>query len=202
MLIQDIAELDLEIESNTIEFEEMIYIPEELTKHLVVEIKREPDYQLKLLLDGLQERDIIQSPLTYDIMVKVDRRCFVPSDATHLSYSDIPRSIGWNTTISAPHMHALTLEKLKDALIPGGKGLDIGTGSGYLAACFAEIMKKDCRVYMIDHIQEIMDFAIKNICKQNKHLLKCKRIIPLTMDGRKGLQQHGPYNVIHVGGAM
>lgn len=56
----------------------------------------------------------------------------------------MPRPIGWNTTISAPHMHGMTLEKLQDALIPGGKALDIGTGSGYIAACFAEMMGKDC----------------------------------------------------------
>lgn len=55
---------------------------------------------------------------------------------------------------------------------------------------------------MIDHIREITDFAIKNISKQNKHLLTTKRIIPLTMDGRKGFADHGPYDVIHVGGAL
>lgn len=49
-------------------------------------------------------------------------------------------------------MHALTLDKLVDTLKVGGKALDIGTGSGFIAACFAEIMGKDCKVYMIDHI--------------------------------------------------
>lgn len=29
-----------------------------------------------------------------------------------------------------------------------------------------------------------------------------KKIVPLTMDGRKGLPEHGPYDVIHVGGAL
>lgn len=113
-------------------------------------------------------------------MVRVDRRCFVPNDVIHHAYSDIPRPIGWGTTISAPYMHAMTLEKLKTALVLGGKALDIGTGSGYMAACFAEAMKKGCQVYMLDHIEEITDFAVKNISKQNKHLLRSKRIFPIT----------------------
>lgn len=49
-------------------------------------------------------------------------------------------------------MHAATIEKLKDHLKPGAKCIDIGTGSGYIAACFAEMVGKDGKVYMIDHI--------------------------------------------------
>jgi protein-L-isoaspartate(D-aspartate) O-methyltransferase len=135
-------------------------------------------------------------------MIRVDRKHFVPDDLYHNAYADMPRPIGWNTTISAPHMHAMTLDKLKDHLIPGGKALDLGAGSGYVAACFAEMMGKDSHTYMIDHIKDITDFALNNIKKGNKALIKTKRIIPFTLDARKGLPQHGPYNVIHVGGAM
>lgn len=135
-------------------------------------------------------------------MGKIDRKNFVPDEIMHQAYSDIPRSIGWGTTISAPHMHAMTLEKLKDKFVPGGKAIDIGTGSGYIAACMAEMMGKGCQVYMIDHIKDIIDFALKNIKKGNPYLIKQKRIIPIIMDGRKGLAQHGPYDIIHVGGAV
>lgn len=135
-------------------------------------------------------------------MVKIDRKNFVTDDARNQAYQDIPRSIGWGTTISAPHMHAVTLEHIYSKLVKGGKALDIGTGSGYIAACMAEVMGKDCKVYMLDHIQEILDFAIKNIKKGNPYLIKQKRIIPILQDGRKGLPQHGPYDVIHVGGAI
>ena len=143
----------------------MIYIPEELTKYLFVDTKREPDQQLKYLLTQLKDRGVITSEEVYDVMVKVDRKNFVPEAIYHHAYSDMPRPIGWNTTISAPHMHAMTLEKLQSVLVLGGKALDLGTGSGYVAACFAEMMGKDSKVYMIDHIQEITDFAISNIKK-------------------------------------
>jgi protein-L-isoaspartate(D-aspartate) O-methyltransferase len=142
------------------------------------------------------------SQRVFDLMAKIDRKNYVPEDIAHSCYSDIPRPIGFNTTISAPHMHAMTLERLKDHLKPGGKALDIGTGSGYIAASFAEAMGKGCKVYMVDHIKDIMDFALSNIKKGNFYLLKQKRIIPIIKDGRKGIPEHGPYDVIHVGGAI
>lgn len=37
------------------------------------------------------------------------------------AYRDAPQPIGYNATISAPHMHAACLEILKDNLLPGNK---------------------------------------------------------------------------------
>ena len=54
-------------------------------------------------------------------------------------------------------MHATTLEKLKDHVKLGAKVVDIGTGSGYVAACFAEMVGKEGKVYMVDHLQQVLD---------------------------------------------
>ena len=75
-------------------------------------------------------------------MIQVDRKNFVSEEHYHNAYADHPRPIGWNTTISAPSMHAATLEKMKGHLLKCKRAIDIGTGSGYVAACFAEIMPK------------------------------------------------------------
>ena len=42
---------------------------------------------------------------------------------------------GSQVTISAPHMHAMTLELLEPFLQPGSTALDVGSGTGYLTAC-------------------------------------------------------------------
>ena len=61
----------------------------------------------------------------------------------NLAYEDRPLSIGFNATISAPHMHAYALENLLDPLknaVDAGrlpKVLDVGCGSGYLLGAFA-----------------------------------------------------------------
>jgi len=36
--------------------------------------------------------------------------------------------------------HAHALELLKDQLVEGAKALDVGSGSGYLTACFARMV--------------------------------------------------------------
>ena len=37
-------------------------------------------------------------------------------------------------------MHAKAIEHLQEKLIPGASVLDVGSGSGYLTACFAEMV--------------------------------------------------------------
>ena len=70
-------------------------------------------------------------------MLAVDRKDFCSSEP----YRDSPQPIGSNATISAPHMHAYALENLKERLHPGSKVLDVGCGSGYLAACMAIMVR-------------------------------------------------------------
>jgi hypothetical protein len=48
-------------------------------------------------------------------MLSVDRGNYAPN----LAYEDSPQYLGYEQTISAPHMHAHALELLKDKLIPG-----------------------------------------------------------------------------------
>lgn len=61
---------------------------------------------------------------------------------------------------------------------PGSTILDIGSGSGYMTACLAEAIGKEGKIYSIDHIGELSDFAQSNIQKNNKELLE--RIVFLT----------------------
>ena len=74
-------------------------------------------------------------------------------------YQDSPQPIGYNVTISAPHMHAMMAELIYSTIAPriskittgetvvddaaGGEGLsilDVGSGSGYLTAIMAHML--------------------------------------------------------------
>ena len=85
-------------------------------------------------------------------MARVDWVDFYPLNPD-IAYKDCTQSIGYNVTISSPNMHAQCLEWLKDALKPGGRVLDVGSGSGYLCAAFYEMMEKQGTVVGIEHIQ-------------------------------------------------
>jgi protein-L-isoaspartate(D-aspartate) O-methyltransferase len=73
-----------------------------------------------------------------DAMRRVPRHRFVPPEFRREAYWDEPLPIGPGaTTISAPHMVALSLEWAEMA--PGLRSLEVGSGSGYLAALLAEL---------------------------------------------------------------
>ena len=60
-------------------------------------------------------------------------------------------------------MHAYTLQALKSGLETASNILDIGTGSGFITAAMAAMAPTDAKVYAVDHIAEINDFAKHNI---------------------------------------
>ena len=91
------------------------------------------------------------TPKVAQVMKQVDRADFYPLNPER-AYEDCPQTIGYNVTISAPHMHAFCLEWLKDVLKPGGRVLDVGSGSGYLCAAFYEMMDRQGTVVGIEHI--------------------------------------------------
>ncbi|CAA3006366.1 -L-isoaspartate(D-aspartate) O-methyltransferase-like isoform X1 [Olea europaea subsp. europaea] len=141
---------------------------------------------------------IIKDPRVEQAMLKVDRAHYCPSNNP---YQDSPHGIGYNATISAPHMHAYALEALCDRLVEGARVLDVGSGSGYLTACFAHLVGPTGRVYGVEHIKELVDMSLSNLKRDCPELLETGRVTILRADGRAGLKENGPYDAIHVGAA-
>ncbi|VDM92989.1 unnamed protein product [Onchocerca ochengi] len=144
-----------------------------------------------MLVNFLKKTGNIKDERVEVVMLSVNRANFCPRN----SYQDFPQQIGYNATISAPHMHALALELLKDHLREGSKALDIGSGSGYLT------VGRRGRVIGIDHIKQLVDLSINNINKHHSDLLMDGRLTMVTGDGRSGYNADAPYTAIHVGAA-
>jgi protein-L-isoaspartate(D-aspartate) O-methyltransferase len=81
----------------------------------------------KAMVEHLQHYGVISSKKVSEVMETIDRALFVP-DGTP-AYVDSPMAIGYNATISAPHMHATCLQLLEENLKPGMHALDVGSGA-------------------------------------------------------------------------
>ena len=152
---------------------------------------------MKGLCQELINKDWITSQKVFDVMMKVDRADFAPSNP----YENNPQRIGCNVVISAPLLHAYCLECLKDYLKPGCKALDIGSGSGYITVAMSKMMDDRGYVIGIEHMKELYEFGYKNISKHHRDLIVNKKIELICGDGRKGYKEKAPFDCIHVGAA-
>ncbi|CAI8609817.1 unnamed protein product [Vicia faba] len=154
----------------------------------------------KGMVENLQRCGIIKSQKVVQVMEIIDRGLFVPNGVQ--PYIDSPFAIGYNATISAPHMHAACLQLLENHLQPGMHALDVGSGTGYLTVCFALMVGPNGRAVGVEHIPELVSFSIKNIEKSAAApLLKDGSLSVHDGDGRQGWPEFAPYDAIHVGAA-
>ncbi|XP_071894761.1 protein-L-isoaspartate(D-aspartate) O-methyltransferase isoform X1 [Anas platyrhynchos] len=149
------------------------------------------------LVNNLYKKGIIKSQRVFDVLLATDRGHYIK----YFPYMDSPQSIGYKATISAPHMHAHALELLKDQLVEGAKALDVGSGSGYLTACFARMMGPTGKAVGVEHIRELVNESIRNVQEDDPTLLSSGRVKLVVGDGRQGYPEEAPYDAIHVGAA-
>lgn len=86
------------------------------------------DQKAKLVKD-LMKKGYLQSESVIKAFRGIQREDFVPEEV-HSKYEDCPFGIGYNATISAPHMHAIALELLEPKLRLAKRSLDVGSGTG------------------------------------------------------------------------
>ncbi|KAF5459972.1 hypothetical protein F2P56_019876, partial [Juglans regia] len=154
----------------------------------------------KAMVEQLKTYGVITSEKVADVIESIDRALFVPDG--NVPYYDSPMPIGYNVTISAPHMHATCLQLLEENLQPGMHALDVGSGTGYLTACFALMVGPQGCVVGVEHIPELVSSSIQNIQKgAAAPLLKEGSLSVHVGDGRLGWPEHAPYDAIHVGAA-
>src|SRR5262245_46314146 len=116
-------------------------------------------------------------------MAKVPRHRFVPPSLTEAAYLDRPLPIGMGQTISQPFIVALMTDLLEPT--PGGKVLEVGTGSGYHAAVLAEWL---ARVYTIEIVPPLGEKARRLLAE-----LGYRNIDVRIGDGYRGWPEAGPF---------
>jgi len=126
-----------------------------------------------------------------EAMTRVPRHLFVPAEVRDHAYEDSPLPIGEEQTVSQPYIVAAMLDAL--AIESTDVVLEVGTGSGYLAALLAELAR---HVYTVERLPRLAQSA--------ESILRTLNYSNITLqlgDGSAGLPQYSPYDVIVVSAA-
>ena len=141
------------------------------------------------LVDYLRERGYLKTPRVIRAFERVDRGLFVPGTLQEEAYHDHPLHVMKGQTISQPLVVATMTEALD--VRSGVRVLDVGSGSGYQAALLAELVGSKGRVYTIDRVPEIAEYA-------RERLRKYKNVEWFCGDGSLGLPDRAPFDRIIV----
>ncbi len=96
----------------------------------------------------------IRDKRVIEAMKRVPRELFVPPAQRDFAYDDRPLAIGHGQTISQPFIVAMMIEALD--VKESDKILEVGAGSGYVAAILGELANK---VVTVEIVPELADRA-------------------------------------------
>jgi protein-L-isoaspartate(D-aspartate) O-methyltransferase len=141
------------------------------------------------LLSILESNGSLTDPLVEEAILAVPRHLFVPETLRDVAYEDRPLPVGYDQTISAPHMVAQMTCALQ--LERGQNVLEIGTGLGYHAAVLQETVGAG-QVRTMEYLPELAAFA-----RQNLEAAGSRAIVHVG-DGYDGLSEYAPFDAILV----
>ncbi len=135
---------------------------------------------------SVQDADVL------GLLLVVKREEFVPAAYRRLAFADIEVPLGFGAAMLPPKIEAHALQAL--GLKKRDKVLEIGAGSGYMAALLAAHAD---HVWSVELVPELAAFAQANLRRQG-----ISNVAVVVGDGVPGLPEHAPYDAIMVSGAL
>ena len=123
-----------------------------------------------------------------DAVKLVPREMFVLPEYHAVAYDDRPLSIGFGQTISQPFIVCMMLQALE--LKGNEKVLEVGTGSGYVAALLSKLAKRVITVECINELVKSSSSLLTKLDYQNVEVHLAGDIL--------GWPDEGPYDAIIV----
>ena len=134
----------------------------------------------------------VLDPAVLDLLFVVKREDFAPAAYRNLAFADMEIPLGSGQVMLAPKIEAKMLQEL--VIKNTDKVLEIGTGSGYMAALLAARAE---HVVTIESRSELADLARQNLQKAN-----VTNVTVEVGDGANGWSARGPYDAIVVSGSV
>ena len=141
------------------------------------------------LISYWRNSGIVKDENILEAIERVQRENFVLKKHRHLAYLDEPLPLIEGQTISQPTTVAIMTQAL--SVEKGQKILEVGSGSGYQAAILAELVGPRGKVYTIERIKDLVEYARKN-------LRSWRNVFVVHGDGTKGYKPVAKYDRIIV----
>jgi protein-L-isoaspartate(D-aspartate) O-methyltransferase len=125
------------------------------------------------------------------VMERVPREEFAPGPYRELAFADLCVPLGHGQCMLAPSLEGRILQSLQ--LQPQDRVLEVGTGSGYFAACLGGLTRS---VRSLEIFADLADAARDNLARTGAHNVTVEVMDAMT------LEQEGGYDVIAVTGSL
>ena len=136
----------------------------------------------------------VLDPDVLDVLFVVKREEFVPPAHRRLAFADteIPLAGAAGARMFSPRIEALALQAL--AMRKHENVLEVGTGSGYMAALLGA---------HADHVWSMeIDPELAETARENLRRAGVTNVVVETGNGLSGLPNHAPYDAIMISGSV
>ena len=134
----------------------------------------------------------VLDPQVLDLLFVVKREDFVPDAYRNLAFADMEIPLGSGQAMLAPKIEAKLLQELD--ITKTDKVLEIGTGSGYMAALLAARAE---HVVTVESRPELAEAARRNLERAG-----VSNVTVEVGNGANGWAQRGPYDAIVVSASL
>jgi protein-L-isoaspartate(D-aspartate) O-methyltransferase len=127
-----------------------------------------------------------------EVMAQVPREDFAPPRFRRLAFGDLEIPLGHGQVMMTPKVEGRMLQAL--SVKPGDRGLEIGTGSGFITACLARLGRE------VDSVDIFGDFT--RDAQRKLAALGIDNVRLYTGDAATGWRSEQRFDVIAVTGAL
>lgn len=129
---------------------------------------------------------------TLDVLMSVPRECFVPQQHRNLAFADLQIPLDHGQVMLEPRVEARMLQAVDPQ--PSEQALEVGTGTGHVAACLAKLC---AHVTSVDIHPEFKELAARNLQAQG-----ITNVTLETGDAAQGWGRGRRYDVILLSGSL
>lgn len=133
----------------------------------------------------------VLDPRVLEVMQRVPREEFAPPAYRELAFADLSVPLGHGQSMLRPKLEGRMLQSLE--IQPADRVLEVGTGSGFFAACLGALARS---VRSVDIYPDFVDAARANLQLAGTHNVAVESMDAMT------LSVEGAYDVIALTGSL